>query len=157
MVSQVKIKRVGIIGAGVCDQETYETAEAVGRLVAERGGVVYCGGLGGVMEAACKGAVSAGGICVGILPGFKASDANPYVTIPVITGMSHARNVVLVRSSQVLIAISGSHGTLSEIALGLKMWKPVIGLKTWDHIEGVHYVETPQEAVKKAFEMIENS
>ncbi len=144
-------KRVGIIGAGVCDHEIYELARETGRLVAENGGLLYCGGLGGVMEAACKGATEAGGLTIGVLPGQKASDANPFVRIPIVTGMSHARNVVLVRSCQVLIAISGSHGTLSEIALALKMWKPVIGMRTWENISEVRYVETPQEAVDLAF------
>ncbi len=147
-------RRIGIIGAGLCNDETYEVARTVGSLVASRGGLLYCGGLGGVMEAACRGAREAGGNTVGILPGSKASDANKFVTIPVVTGMSHARNVVLVRSCEALIAISGSHGTLSEIALGLKMWKPVIGLDTWPGIRDVHYVNTPEEAVEKAFSLL---
>ncbi len=148
------MKRVGIIGAGLCDPEIYTLAEEVGRMVAKRDAILYCGGLGGVMEAAAKGAMEAGGLTVGILPGSKADDANPYIKIPVVTGMSHARNVILVRSCQVLIAISGSHGTLSEIALALKMWKPVVGLKTWEHLPDVHYVQTPHEAVEKAFALI---
>jgi len=147
-------RRIGIIGAGLCDSEIYESAKTVGSLVAARGGLLYCGGLGGVMEAACRGAREAGGNTVGILPGFKASEANRFVTIPVVTGLSHARNVVLVRSCEALIAISGSHGTLSEIALALKMWKPVVGLNTWPEIRDVHYVKTPQEAVDKAFALL---
>ncbi len=147
-------RRIGIIGAGLCDGTTYEVARTVGALVAARGGLLYCGGLGGVMEAACRGARETGGNTVGILPGSKASDANKFVTIPVVTGMSHARNVVLVRSCEAVIAISGSHGTLSEIALALKMWKPVIGLGTWPDIRDVHYVETPEEAVEKAFSLL---
>ncbi len=147
--------RIGIIGAGLCDEETYELSRQVGRLVTERGGVVLCGGLGGVMEGACRGAVEAGGLTVGILPGFKASDANPYVKIPIVTGLSHARNVVLVRSCQAIISISGSHGTLSEIALALKMWKPVVGLRTWENLKDVHYVKSPVEAVQKAFELLD--
>ena len=147
-------RRIGIIGAGLCDHEVYELARQTGRLVAERGWILYCGGLGGVMEAACRGAKEAGGITIGILPGFKASDANRYVAIPVVTGLSHARNVVLVRSCEILIAISGSHGTLSEIALALKMWKPVIGLHTWQDIPDVHYVDSPDEAVEKAISLL---
>ena len=150
-------KRVGVIGAGVCNDDIFAIARETGRLVAERGGLLYCGGLGGVMEAACMGAAEAGGITVGILPGQKASDANPFVKIPIVTGMSHARNVVLVRSCEVLIAISGSHGTLSEIALALKMWKPVIGLRTWENLNGVRYVETSQEAVDLAFGFLERT
>ncbi|NPA95334.1 MAG: TIGR00725 family protein [Thermodesulfobacteria bacterium] len=147
--------RIGIIGAGLCDEEIYELARQTGRLVGERGGIVLCGGLGGVMEAACQGAVEAGALTIGILPGFKASEANRYVKIPIVTGLSHARNVVLVRSSQALISIGGSHGTLSEIALGLKMWKPVIGLRTWENLKDVHYVSSPEEAVDMAFKLLE--
>ena len=146
--------RIGIIGAGQCDRPIYDLAYEVGQKVARRGGLLYCGGLGGVMEASAKGAVEAGGLTVGILPGSKASDANPYISIPVVTGMGHARNVVLVRSCEALIAISGSHGTLSEIALALKMWKPVIGLYTWHNIPDIHYVNSAEDAVEKAFSLI---
>lgn len=146
------IQRIGVIGAGLCDPDTAELAEKTGRMIAERGAILYCGGLGGVMEAAAKGAFEAGGVTVGILPGPKAADANPYIKIPIMTDMGYARNVILVRSCEVLIAISGSYGTLAEISLALKMWKPVIGLKTWENLAGVHYVDTPDEAVEKAFE-----
>ncbi len=148
------MRRIGIIGAGRCDETIYDLAYSVGQMVAERGAILYCGGLGGVMEASAKGAVSKGGVTVGILPGAKASDANDYIKIPVVTGMGHARNVILVRSCEALIAISGSHGTLSEIALALKMWKPVVGLYTWKNILDVHYVKTAEEAVEKAFSLI---
>ncbi len=147
-------RRIGIIGAGLCDDNTKEAAEAVGRLVAERDAILYCGGLGGVMEAAAKGANEAGGITVGILPGVKASDANRYITIPVVTGMSHARNVILVRSCEGIISVGGSYGTLSEIALALKMWKPVVGIGTWKNLDEIHYVSTPEEAVDKVFELL---
>lgn len=147
-------RRIGIIGAGLCSADIAELAADVGRRVAERGAVLYCGGLSGVMEAAARGAAEAGGITVGILPGAKADDANLYIQIPVVTGMSHARNVILVRSCQAVVAISGSHGTLSEIALALKMWKPVVGLKTWENLPDVHYVSTAEEAVDKAFGLI---
>ena len=149
-----KLKRIGIIGAGLAKPKLEEIAESIGRMVAEKGAVLYCGGLGGVMEAASRGAMEKGGITVGILPGKKASDANPYVSVPIVTGMSHARNVILVSSCQALIAVGGSHGTLSEIAIALKMWKPVVGLQTWNGIKGVHYVETAEEAVEKAFSLI---
>ncbi len=147
-------RRIGIIGAGLCDEQIKKTAEHVGRMVAERDAILYCGGLGGVMEAAAKGASEAGGVTVGILPGTKASDATPYISIPVVTGMSHARNVILVRSCETIISIGGSFGTLSEIALALKMWRPVVGLHTWKHLEDVHYVNTPEEAVNMAFELL---
>lgn len=147
-------RRIGIIGAGLCDAETTEAAYEVGKMVAARQALLYCGGLAGVMEAAARGAVEAGGVTIGILPGSRASDASDYITIPVVTGMSHARNVILVRSCEAVISIGGSHGTLSEIALALKMWKPVVGLNTWKHLEDVYYVNTPQEAVEKAFDLL---
>ncbi len=147
-------RRVAIIGAGICEEEIYALAYEVGKLLAERA-IVYCGGLGGVMEAAAKGTYDAGGLTVGILPGNRAKDANPYIHVPIVTDLGHARNVILVRSVEGVIAISGGYGTLSEIALALKMWKPVVGLKTWPHIEGVYYVEDPLEAVDMIFDLLE--
>ena len=147
-------RRIGIFGAGICEGEIYQLAYEVGRLLAPKA-VVFTGGLGGVMEAASRGAVEAGGLTVGILPGNRAEEANPFVQIPIVTDMGQARNVVLVRTVEAAIAISGGYGTLSEIALALKMWKPVIGLRTWPDIEGVHYVTTPQEAVAKVFQVLE--
>lgn len=107
------------------------------------------------MEAAAKGATEAGGLTVGILPGHRAEEANPYIQVPIATDMGHARNVILVRSADGVIAISGGYGTLSEIGLALKMWKPVVGLHTWPGIEGVQYVESPEEAVEKVFQLLE--
>ncbi len=155
MVLPHKKRRIAVIGAGICDPNIYELAYQVGQLLAPKA-VLYCGGLGGVMEAAAKGALEANGQTVGILPGPRAEDANPYIQIPVVTDMGQARNVILVRSAEGVIAISGGYGTLSEIALSLKMWKPVVGLKTWPNIEGVHYVKTPEEAVEKVFTLLES-
>jgi len=132
----------------------YQLALEVGRLAAERGAVVLTGGLSGVMEAACRGAKQAGGLTVGILPGFDASDANHYVDIPVVTGLNHARNIIVVRSSSVLIAVGGEYGTLSELAFALKLGKPVVGLDSWDVGEGISKASTPEEAVEKAFRLI---
>jgi hypothetical protein len=120
--------KIGIIGAGTCSNEVYQTAEKLGRLIAERGDTLICGGLGGVMEAAAKGAKSKDGTTIGILPGLSAEDANPFIDIPIVTGLSHARNVIIVRSSDILIAVAGKYGTLSEIAIALKLGKPVIGI-----------------------------
>ncbi len=142
--------RIGIIGAGSCDTATAEIARETGRLLAERGALLYCGGLSGVMEAACQGAVSAGGTTIGIIPGNTPQDANPYVTIPVATGLGQARNLVIINSSDALIAISGRYGTLSEIAFALKLGKPVIGLSTWREIPGVIETSSPEEAVNLA-------
>jgi uncharacterized protein (TIGR00725 family) len=122
---------VGVIGEGVCSRRVSALAERVGRAIAEAGAVLLCGGLGGVMEAASRGAARAGGTVVGLLPGFEARDANRWVSIPIVTGMDQARNVILVRSSDAVIAVGGRYGTLSEIALALKLGVPVIGLSTW--------------------------
>jgi len=145
---------IGVIGAGHCDEKTYRLAMTVGRGIAEHKCILICGGLGGVMEGVARGAKEAGGLTVGILPGFSPEDANPYIDIPIVTGLGHARNVIIVRTAAVLIAISGSYGTLSEIAIALKMDKPVIGLNTWPHFEKIQYVSTPQEAVNKAISIL---
>ncbi len=139
---------IGVIGSRQCSKEISELAYHVGREIALHGNILVCGGLGGVMEAASKGASSVDGIVVGLLPGTRHEDANPFVTIPIPTGMDHARNVLIARASRGLIAVSGGYGTLSEIALALKMGKPVIGLKTWPDIEKVIYSSSPREAVK---------
>ena len=122
---------VAVIGGGQCSEEEGEIAEAVGRELAKRGAIVICGGLGGVMEAVCSGAAKEGGLTVGILPGDDPGEANPYVQIPIATGLGHARNVAIVKSAQAVIAIDGEYGTLSEIAFALKYGLPVIGLNTW--------------------------
>ena len=124
-------------------------AEEVGRLLARRGAVVVCGGLGGVMEAACRGASREGGTTVGVLPGLDRGAANPFVSVAVATGLGEARNALVVRAADALIAVGGAYGTLSEIALALKAGKPVIGLGTWE-IDGVERVEGPEAAVKMA-------
>ncbi len=147
-------RRIGVIGAGICPPEIADIARHVGELIAGRGGILYCGGLGGVMEAAARGASEAGGLTVGILPGSKASDANSFITVPVVTGMGHARNVILVRSSEAIIALPGSHGTLSEIAIALKMWKPVVGIGAWGDLPGVHGAKDPEDAVEQAFSFV---
>ena len=146
--------QVGVIGAGYCSPETELLAEEVGRGIARAGAVLVCGGLGGVMEASARGAQREGGITVGILPGDSFEDANPFIQIPVVTGLGHARNVLVVRSAQALIAVNGGYGTLSEIALALKMGKPVVGLHTWDVSKKITLVATPQEAVNIALRLI---
>lgn len=141
------MKMIGVIGAGSCDNEIYEMARKVGEGIAKAGAILVCGGLGGVMEAACRGAYEAGGQTVGILPGPDRAQANPYVTVPIVTDLGHARNILIVRSSNVLVAVSGGYGTLSEIGIALKLRKPLIGLHTWPDIGGIHYVSTPEDAV----------
>jgi uncharacterized protein (TIGR00725 family) len=123
---------VGVIGEGMATPEVLEVAEMVGREIGRRGYSLVCGGLGGVMEAACRGARAAGANTIGILPGDSYLAANPYVQIPIVTGLGEARNVLVVKSSRALIAIGGRYGTLSEIALALKLGIPVVGLQTWE-------------------------
>jgi uncharacterized protein (TIGR00725 family) len=118
----------------------------VGRQLAARGAVVVCGGLGGVMEAACRGAKEAGGVTVGILPGMDRAAANAFVDVAIPSGLGEARNAMVVRAADALVAVGGGYGTLSEIALALKAGKRVVGLDTWD-IEGVVAAPDPEAAV----------
>lgn len=149
---------IGVIGSdGEIGEEQRMNAEKVGRLVAERGVPIVCGGLGGVMEAACKGAKSAGGLTIGILPALKKDEANKHVDIPIVTGMSIARNVIIVRTADVLIAVGGRFGTLSEIAHALSLGKKVISLGSWEELKtegppgNLVHVSTPEQAVELAF------
>lgn len=143
------VKYVGVIGAGECSESTYKTAENLGFEIGKRGWILVCGGLGGVMEAAAKGCTEAGGMTLGILPGSKRNSANPYITIAIPTGLGEGRNLLVVRTSDVLVAIAGGYGTLSEIALALKAGKPVIGLETWKRIQGIEYVSHPDEVIER--------
>lgn len=150
---------IAVIGNSSCAPEEAKLAETVGELLAQRGATIICGGLGGVMEAVCRGAKSKGGLTVGILPGQDASTANPWVDIPVVTGLGEARNVVVVKSAQVVIAIGGGYGTLSEIAYALKSGIPVIGLNTWSlsrngrEDDSIIRVQSATEAVDKALSL----
>ena len=139
---------IGVIRAGQCDEKIYEEARKVGNGIAKAGATLVCGGLGGVMEGACQGAYEAGGQTVGILPGADRGEANPCVMIPIVTGLGHARNILIVRTADILVAISGGYGTLSEISIGLKLGKPVIGLHTWPNMKGIQYVTTPEEVLE---------
>ena len=126
-----KKKFIAVIGGNQCSPQEAQLAEEVGRELARRGAILVCGGLSGVMEAACRGASSEGGITIGILPGESRQAANPYVQIPIATGLGYARNLAVVKSAQAVIAIGGSYGTLSEISHALQSGIPVIGLNTW--------------------------
>ncbi len=147
-----KPKIIGVIGGSAGDKKVRDTAYQVGRLIAESGAVLVCGGLSGVMEAACMGAREAGGTTIGILKGQSVDDANPYVDIPIATGLGHGRNLIIINTARALIAVAGRYGTLSEIAFALQSGKPVFGLGTWE-IEGVVQCSSPEEAVKKALEV----
>jgi uncharacterized protein (TIGR00725 family) len=140
---------IGVIGSSKPTKKAYQLAFRVGELIAEAGAVLICGGLDGVMEAACKGAKARGGITIGVLPGDDPTDANFWVDYPIVTGLGHGRNMIIVNSAQALVAISGGYGTLSEIAFGLTSGKKVYGLGSWD-IKGIVACDTPEIAVSNA-------
>ncbi|MBW1735223.1 MAG: TIGR00725 family protein [Deltaproteobacteria bacterium] len=139
---------VGVIGAGSCTARIYDLAREIGLEIGKRGWTLVCGGLGGVMEGASLGCSEAGGMTLGILPGMDKGSANPYISVPIATGLGDGRNLLVVRCSDILVAVSGGYGTLSEIALALKGGKPVIGLGTWNHIPGIRYAEDCGEAIR---------
>jgi len=143
--------RIAVIGGSRPGRQALDTALEVGRLLARSGAVVVCGGLGGVMEAASRGAREEGGLVVGILPGGSPADANPWVDIPVATGLGYTRNSLVVMNADAIIAVDGEYGTLSEIAYGLIQGKKVVGLRTWD-VRGVIVAETAEKAVRLALE-----
>jgi uncharacterized protein (TIGR00725 family) len=135
-----------VVGPGDAQAEQRAAAEEVGRLLAEAGAIVVTGGLGGVMEAASRGAREVGGTTLGILPGSERAEANAWVSVAVPTGMGEARNALVARAADAIVAVGGEWGTLSEIALVCKAGKPAAGLSSWD-LEGVVSCETPAEAV----------
>jgi uncharacterized protein (TIGR00725 family) len=138
-----------VVGPDEATVDELAAAESVGRELARAGAVLVCGGLGGAMEAASRGAHEARGVAVGILPGTDRSAANPYLDVAIPTGLGEARNALVVRAADALVAVGGGYGTLSEIALALKAGKPVVGLGTWE-IDGVVRAETPEQAVAAA-------
>ncbi len=152
-------KFIAVIGGSQCSSQEARLAEEVGRELAKRGATLICGGLGGVMEAACRGASSEGGVTIGILPGESRQAANPYVQFPIVTGIGYARNVAVVKSAQAVIAFSGSYGTLSEISHALQSGIPVIGLNTWSlskngqQDNSIIPAQNPAEAVDKALNL----
>lgn len=144
---------IGVIGESEFSDAAHEAlAEQTGRLIAQAGYLLVCGGLTGVMEAACRGARAAGGQTVGILPGTDRADANPHVTVAIPTGLGQMRNVVIVLTADALIAVGGGFGTLSEVAHALRYGKPVIGLRTWEATRAgrrapITVVQTPEDAL----------
>jgi len=145
---------VAVVGSGTAAAELYEQAREVGRLVAERGATVVCGGLSGVMEAAARGATEAGGTAIGILPDEDRRRQNRYLTYSVATGAGQARNLAVVCSADVVIAVGGEYGTLSEIGLARKVGQPVVVLEGWDLGEHVTVSTSPLAAVEAAFELL---
>ena len=144
------MKYIGVIGAGRCDAATGRLARELGREIARIGAVLVCGGLGGVMEEACRGCRDAGGVALGILPGSDHSDANPHISFALATGMGEMRNFLVVRCSDLLIAVAGEYGTLSEIGIALKEGKRVIALQPSFAIDGIEIASSPWEAVQMA-------
>ena len=150
---------IAVIGAGRADPPQIDEAEAAGRALAEAGAVVVSGGLGGVMEAACRGARAAGGTTLGLLPGSDRSTANEWVSVAVPTGLGEARNALVVRAADAVIAVAGEYGTLSEIALALKLGRPVVGLGTWElardgePVGAIVVAATAAEAAERAVDL----
>jgi uncharacterized protein (TIGR00725 family) len=153
---------IAVIGAGECGPEEARLAYAVGRELARRRVVLVCGGLGGIMAAASRGAAEAGGTVIGLLPGFRREEGNPYLTVAIATGLGEARNVLVVRASDAVIAVAGGYGTLSEIGLALKLGRPVIGLCTWEIFRegqpdpGIIPARDPEEAVELAWRRLKS-
>jgi uncharacterized protein (TIGR00725 family) len=156
MTASARRPVIAVIGAGQARPEDERAAEQVGRLLAERGAVLLCGGRGGVMDAACRGAAQGAGISIGLLPGDDALEASPHLSVALPTGLGHARNAVVVLAASAVIAVGGGTGTLSEIALALKSGKRVIGLGTWEAHDArgapaaIQAAASPQEAVDLA-------
>lgn len=151
---------ISVVGESHASAEIAKLAEEVGAEIAKAGAVLVCGGLKGVMEHAAKGAKSAGGTTIGIIPGSKREDANPYIDYPIITGIGYARNKLVIKTGHVVIAVGGSYGTLSEIAFAIGYEIPVVGLNTWQMIhhsgqmdQKVHRVNTPKQAVELAMKL----
>ncbi len=145
---------IGVIGSSTCSSSVSEVAYIVGKEIARKNAILICGGRGGVMEAACKGAKEEKGITIGVLPGNDKENANPYIDIPIVTGMGEARNVIIARSSDAVIAIAGKYGTLSEIAFALRFDVPVVGIATWNINIPILKAKNPKQAVGMALSAI---
>ncbi len=155
----MKCKRalvVGVIGEKESSPENYQRSRELGRLLAHEGAVIICGGLSGVMEGVCRGAKEGGGATIGVLPGISAGEANSFVDIPIVTGLNEARNMIIVRSAQLIIAVGGEFGTLSEMSFALKLGKPVISMNSWVpersgiELRNFFLASSPEEAVRLA-------
>ena len=144
---------IAVIGARSAGKRALAEAEILGGLIARERCILVCGGLGGVMEAAARGANASGGLTLGILPGEKRGDANPYIDIAIPSGLGIGRNIVIARTADAAIAVRGGYGTLSEIAFFLQLEKPVIGLGSWD-IKGMLVAPGPEEALRMALERL---
>jgi uncharacterized protein (TIGR00725 family) len=144
---------IAIVGAGKCSKKLRDSAATVARYVAKNEGVVVCGGLGGIMEGAARGAWEGGGVSIGILPGDDISDANKFITYAIPTGFGEARNMMVIRAADAVVAFPGKYGTLSEMAFALKLGKPLISISAWRLGEEIIHMEDPTEAAEKAMEL----
>ena len=141
--------QVSVIGSSEPDERFSPIARDVGRVIAARGAALICGGLGGIMEAASRGAKEKGGLTVAILPSYDKNSANRFIDIAIPSGLGHARNVLVVSSGDIIVALMGSHGTRSEIAIALKLGKPVIGVRAWGDVAGVTLVDSIEQFEKE--------
>ena len=147
---------IAVIGAGKCSKKLRDMAAQVGKYIAEHDGVVVCGGMGGVMEGAARGAKEAGGTTIGILPTDDKREANEFIDYVIATGFGEARNILVVRSADAVVAFPGKYGTLSEMAFALKAGKPVISISAWKLGDEITHVDDPLEAARLALEMAQN-
>jgi len=137
--------QIAVVGSSDPDPQTAALAAEVGKTIAAKGAVLICGGLGGIMEAAARGAKEKGGLTIGILPDYNREAANPFIDVVIPTGLGHARNILVAASGDLIVALPGSHGTRSEISIALKLAKPVIGMRAWGDVIGVRQVESIEE------------
>ena len=144
---------IGVIGGSNCTSDIYDLAFEVGKGIAKSKNIVICGGLDGVMEAVCRGAKSQNGLTIGVLPGRVKEEANQWVDIPIVTGLGVARNVIIIRSADSIIAINGKYGTLSELAIASNFDIPIVGLLTWEADLPIKRVNIPEEAVDLAIKL----
>lgn len=145
---------IAVVGAGKCSKKLRDAAAEVGRIVAENGGIIVCGGLGGIMEGAARGAKEAGGTTIGIIPTEIKDDANEYIDHIIPSGLGEARNLLVIRTADAVIAFPGKYGTLSEMAFALQSKKPLISVNAWKLGDDIRQVETPAEAAELALQMV---
>jgi len=146
---------IAVVGAGKCSKKLRDMASQVGKYVAEHDGVVVCGGLGGIMEGAARGAKEAGGVTIGILPSDNKEDANEYIDYVIPTGFGEARNIMVVRTADAVVAFPGKYGTLSEMAFALHAGRPLVAINAWRLGDEIEQVDDPIEAAKRAMELAE--
>ncbi len=152
-MSTVRKPVIAVVGAGKCSKKLRDMAFIVGKYVAENGGVIVCGGMGGIMEGAARGAREAGGVTIGILPTSNKEDANEFIDYIIPTGFGEARNIMVVRSADAVVAFPGKYGTLTEMAFALNAKKPVISVNAWKLGDEISQVDSPLEAAKLAMEL----